>query len=105
MTLERKGVAHRKTGIPRFILFASLFSTNAGDACGGIGPTLSGDVISHAGVVLGNVIAHIADVRLIIRALQEAEVQSGESHKLFKYTGQQSVSLTQLHGCGSVPPG
>lgn len=52
-------------------------------------PTLSGDVISHAGVVLWNVIAHIADIWLIVWALWGEQVQSGVSqcsrvqHKLW----------------------
>jgi len=70
-----------------------------------VGPTLSGDVISHTGVVLWNVIAHIADIWLIVWALRGEKVQSGVSqrvpHKL--WWGQQAVVAVcqRLTNCSS----
>lgn len=74
----------------------------------GTGLTLSGDVISHTGVVFWNVIAHIADIWLIIWALWGEQVQSRVSqcssvwHKLSLSLASSvclslSSSLTQEH--------
>lgn len=60
-----------------------------------VGPTLSGDVIGHAGVVLWNVIAHIADIWLIVWALWGEQVQSGVSQ--CEYNTNSDPNLTHTH--------
>lgn len=70
----------------------------------GTGPTLSGDVIGYTGVVLWNVIAHIADIWLIIWALWQEQVShcKSETHTCSYRRAYPAGWLTKCSHCVSA---